>query len=77
MTNSTLCGTPNEVQNLSIVAGQSCHRLNVVWNHPLQLNGDADNIHYMVLQKYSVKVNDPHLYSQRVYRVAQTTNRLS
>ncbi len=44
MTFQTLCGTPSEVENLS-VNNQS---LNVTWEPPTQLNGDPNNIQYVV-----------------------------
>lgn len=51
MTTLTLCGTPSRVQNLVIVAGQTCHSLNVMWDLPLQLNGNSSSIQYVVTFK--------------------------
>ena len=44
MTFQTLCGTPSEIENLS-VNNQS---LNVTWEPPTQLNGNPNDIRYIV-----------------------------
>ena len=48
MTFQTLCGTPGEVADLTVVPNEPFHTLTVTWTRPTQPSGSPNNIQYVV-----------------------------
>ena len=54
VTGQTLCGTPSEVRYLVVNPGQNFYSLQVMWDPPILLSGNPNNIQYMVIIVLSV-----------------------